>query len=82
MGDEAFDLFAGGFAKGLGAAEIDRVALDEIGIQPVLADELAEAVADLGSTVVSILAVDRLGWELLRFSGGRSRFRKRADFLD
>jgi hypothetical protein len=45
---------------------VDGVGLDQVGIKLVLADELAEAVADLGSTVVSVLAIDRLGWELLR----------------
>jgi len=31
--DEGFDLLAGGFAEGLGTAEIDGVGLDEIGIE-------------------------------------------------
>ncbi len=70
--DEAFDLFAGGFAEGFGAAEIDGVGLDEVGIELVLADQLAEAVANLGSAVVSVLSIDRLGRELLRLPGGRS----------
>jgi len=48
----------------------------------VLSDQLAEPVADLGTAIVSILAIDRLGWELLRLSGGRRGFGKRADFLD
>ncbi len=65
MGDKAFDLLAGGFAKGLGAAEVDGVGLDQVGIELVLTDQLAEAVADFGSAVVSVLPIDRLGWELL-----------------
>jgi len=48
----------------------------------MLADELAQTVAHLGSTVVSVLAIDGLGRELLRLPGGRSRFGERADFLD
>ncbi len=48
----------------------------------LLADQLAEAVADLGATVVSVLSIDRLGWELLRLPRGRSGFGKRPDFLD
>jgi hypothetical protein len=56
VGDEAFDLLAGGFAEGLGAAEIDGVGLHEVGIELVLADQLAEAVADFGASVVSVLA--------------------------
>src|SRR6266851_4183473 len=82
MGDEAFDLLAGGFAESLGAAEIDGIGLDQVGIELVLADELAKAVANLGTTVVSVFAIDLLGREFLRLSGGRSRFGKRADFLD
>jgi hypothetical protein len=53
MGYEPFDLLTGGFAEGLGTAEINGVGLDEVGIELVLADQLAEAVADLGATVVS-----------------------------
>ena len=45
MNEKAFDLFAGRFAEGFGAAEIDGVGLDEVGIELVLADQLAEAVA-------------------------------------
>jgi hypothetical protein len=45
----------------------------------VLADQLAEAIADLGATTVP---VDRLGRELLRLPRGWSRFGKRADLLD
>ena len=82
MGDEAFDLLAGGFAEGLGAAEIDGVGLDEVGIELVLADQLAEAVADFGTAVVSVFPIDRPGRELLRLPGGRSGFGKRADLLD
>jgi len=36
-----------------GSAEINRVGLDQVGIELVLADQLAEAVADLGTAVVS-----------------------------
>ena len=53
MGDEGFDLLAGGFAEGFGAAEVDGVGLDQVGIELMLADQLAEAVADLGATVVA-----------------------------
>jgi hypothetical protein len=63
--DEAFDLLASGFAQGLSATKIDGVGLDQVGIELMLADQLAEAVADFGTAVVSVLAIDRLGWELL-----------------
>src|ERR1700722_1016582 len=82
MSDEGFNLLARGFAEGLRTAEIDSVRLDEVGIELVLADQLAEAVTDLGSAVVSVLSIDRLRREFLRLPGGRSGFRKRPDFLD
>jgi hypothetical protein len=82
VGHEAFDLLTGGFAEGLGTAEIDGVGLDEVRIELVLADELAESVADLGTAIVSVLSVDWLGWDVLRLPGGRNRFGKRADLLD
>ena len=78
MSDELFDLLAGGFAEGLGAAEIDGVGLDQGGIEFVLADELAEAVADLGASVVP---VDWLCRELLRRPRGRSRSRSLCNFV-
>ena len=56
VGDKAFDLLPGGLAEGFGAAEIDGVGLDQVGIELMLADELAEAVADFGTAVVSVLA--------------------------
>ena len=73
MNDEGFDLLAGSLTEGLGPAEIDRVGLDQVGIELVLADQLAEAVANFGAVVVSVLAIDRLGWDLLRLPGGRGR---------
>ena len=82
MSDERLDLFAGGFAEALGAAEIDRVGLHQVGIELVLADQLAEAVADLGATVVSVLAIDRLGRELLCLPRGGNRFGERADLFN
>lgn len=45
MGDEGFDLLAGSLTEGLGAAEVDGVGLDEVGVELMLADQLAEAVA-------------------------------------
>jgi hypothetical protein len=73
MGYKALDLLAGGFAEGLGTAEIDGVGLDQVRIELMLADELAEAVAYFGAAIVAVLAIDRLGWDLLRLPGGRGR---------
>jgi hypothetical protein len=48
----------------------------------MLADPLAQTGVDLGPAVVSVLPIDRLGPELLRLPGARSRFGERTDFLD
>ena len=82
VGDKGFNLLASGLAEGLSAAEIDGVGLDEVGIELMLADQLAEAVADLGAAVVSVFTVDRLGRDLLRVARRRSGFTKRPDLLD
>jgi hypothetical protein len=70
MDNELLDLLAGGFAQSLSAAEIGGVGLDQNGIQLVLPSNMAEAVAELGATVVP---VGRLR-ELLRLRGGLSWF--------
>ena len=46
VGDEVFDLLASGLAQCLDAAEIGRVRLDQGGVELMLANQLAEAVAD------------------------------------
>ena len=48
----------------------------------MLADQLTEAVADFGSTIVAILSIDRLRTQLLCLLGGRTQFGERADFLN
>src|SRR5713101_2621232 len=63
MRDKVLDLLAGGLAKGLHATEVSGVGLDQGRIELMLADDLAEAVADLGAAVVS---VGGLWGELLR----------------
>ena len=61
VSNEAFDLLTGGFAEGFGAAEIDGVGLDQVGIELMLPDQLAETVADFGTAVVSAISVSGLG---------------------
>ena len=51
MVDKALDLGAGGLFQGFRAAEVDGIGLDQIGIELVLADELAEAIADTRTAV-------------------------------
>jgi hypothetical protein len=45
---KGFHLLTGSLTEGLGTAELDGVGLDEVGIELMLADKLAEAIADLG----------------------------------
>ena len=56
MLDEVFHLLAGGFAKSLDAAEIGRIGLDQVGIELMLADDLAKAVANLRAAMPFPLA--------------------------
>ena len=79
MLDEGLDLLAGGFAQTLGPAEVNGVGLDQIGIELMLADDLAEAVADSGATIVP---VGRLRRELLRFASGFERSGRSTDLLN
>src|ERR1019366_3634501 len=44
---EAFNLLAGGVFQGFGTAEVDGIGFHQLGIEFVLADDLAEPVADL-----------------------------------
>ena len=74
MLDEVLDLFAAGLSKGLCAAEVDGVGLYEFGIELVLADELAETVADLGASAIPV-PIRLLGRKLLKGRDG-------PDFLD
>ena len=48
--DEVLNLFPAGLSECLGAAEVDGVGLYEFGVELVLADDLAEAVTDLGAS--------------------------------
>jgi len=69
VGDECFKLLAGGLAEAFGSAEVDSVGLHQVGIELVLADQLAEAVANFGTAVVSVISIlssDRLRRKLLR----------------
>src|ERR1039458_4763591 len=81
MRDEGFYLFASRIAKRLDAAEIRSVGLDQVGIEFVLADELAKAVANLRAAVIAI-AIGRLRRKLLRVSGGLWRLGEGPDLLN
>jgi hypothetical protein len=71
--DKVLDLLPTSFPERLGTAEVDGVSLYEFGIELVLADDLAKAVADLGASAVAVRVLWR---ELL------ARARNCPDFLD
>ena len=73
--DEVLDLFARGFPKRFHPAEIGRIGLDQVGIQLMLADDLAEPIADCATAAV---AVGRLWRELLRLSRAAAVARRRT----
>src|SRR5437870_1721621 len=79
MRDEVLDLRAGSLAQGLRPAEVDGVSFHKGGIKLMLADDLAEAVADLGTTVVP---VSRLWRDLARLRLRLGRLADRTDLLD
>ena len=51
---EVLDLRTGGFAQRSCAAEVGGASLDQGGIQLVLADDLAQTVADFGAAVIAV----------------------------
>jgi hypothetical protein len=52
VSDEGLDLALGGVSEGGGSAIVRRIALDEAGIELVLADQQAESVAEARLTVL------------------------------
>jgi hypothetical protein len=68
--DEAFDLLAAGIFEGLGAAEVDGIGFHQFGVELVLADDLAETVADLVTGTIAVpVSVGVLGRKLLCIRG-------------
>ena len=74
--DEVLNLFPAGLSKRLRAAEIDGIGLDQFGVELVLADDLAETIADSRASTVAI-AIRILGRKLLDLG-----FEARPDLLD
>src|SRR5664280_1663995 len=81
---EAFDLLASGVFEGFRAAEIDGVGFHQFGIEFVLADDLAEPVANLvtSTTIAVPVSVGILGRKLTLIGSPRHRTRIRSDLLD
>src|ERR1035438_3851292 len=82
--NEAFDLLTRGVFEGFGTAEIDSIGFYQLGIELVLADDLAEPVADLvtSSAIAVPVSVGILGRKLMLIGGPRHRTRIRSDLLD
>ena len=83
MGDEVLDLFAGGFPQSLYAAEVGGVGLNQIGIELMLANDLAKTIANLRAAMVSV-AIGRLRqlpglWRRSGLAGGGTNFFDGAD---
>src|SRR5438876_7235122 len=79
MSNEVLDLLARGVTQRLGAAEVDGIALHQVGIELVLANDLAKPIADLWAAAVS---ARRLRWELARLMPRLRGMGSRSDFID
>src|SRR5437867_4342119 len=86
MNDEVFDLFARGIAQSLGAAEIGGVRLNEVSVELMLADELAEPVANPRAIPVAAVSICRLRRGFpdfgFRFAWCLGRVSQRSDLFD
>src|ERR1022692_870934 len=82
--NEAFDLLTSGVFEGFGTAEIDSIGFHQFGIEFVLADDLAEPVADLvtSTTIAVPVSVGILGWKLTWIESPHHRPTIRSDLLD
>src|ERR1035441_9488432 len=81
---EVFDLLTSGVFECFGAAEINGIGFHQLGIELVLADDLAEPVTDLvTSTTIAIpVSVGILGWKFALIGRPRHRTGIRSDLLD
>src|ERR1019366_2620563 len=82
--DEAFDLLTSGVFEGFSAAEVDGIGFHQFGIELVLANDLAEPVANfVTSTTIAVpVSIGILGWKLTLSGSPRHRTGIRSDLLD
>jgi len=59
MNDKVLDLLTCCFPRCLGAAEVDRIGLHQVGIALMLANDLAKVIAGFGAAVVSVSRLRR-----------------------
>src|SRR5579864_7911912 len=82
--DECFDLLARGLTQGFSSAEIDCVGLHQLGIELVLANELAKAIANSSAVSISgmaVIAVGRLWRQFANRALGRASRLDGTDFF-
>src|ERR1035437_10037619 len=81
---EAFDLLTSGVFEGFSAAEVDGIGFHQLGIELVLADDLAESVADLvTSTTIAVPVSDGIVGRKFTLIGTPRRWTGiRSDLLD
>ena len=81
MSDEGFDLLSGGIVKGRSPAIIGGISFDQSGIELVLANQKAEAIAETRRGGMAIAVCSRSGGSI---PAGLSRgyFRRPAEFFD
>src|ERR1019366_5834022 len=82
--NETFDLLTSGIFEGFSTAEIDGIGFYQLGIELVLADDLAEPIADLvtSTTIAVPVSVGILGRTLTLIGSTRNRTGIRSDLLD
>src|SRR3954447_19703015 len=78
MIDETLNLISRSVAQRLHAAKIGGVRLDEVGIELMLADDLAETISDGAATTTTV----RLGSQPLGLWRNDGRFGERTDFFN
>ena len=81
MRHEVFNLFTSRIAKGFDPTEIGCIGFHQVGIELMLANQLAKTVANFGTPVVSIGSLRRQLFRFgsLRWLGERTDFLNRAD---
>src|SRR5207248_8744196 len=79
MLDKVLNLLTGCFPQGFDPAKINSIGLHQVGIELVLADDLAKVIADFGPAVVFI---SRLWRELARLSFRVRCGGKRTDLFE
>src|SRR5579863_509453 len=81
---EVLDLSSTGIFQGLRATEVDGISLDQVGIEPMLTDQLAEAIANARTAVrvARSISIGRLRRNLRRLLATLQPSRGGTNFFD